>query len=107
MWLFKNVFYAACDIKLIGLVVFCYCVASMTAKEAGLSDEVLESLAQCFSRSPCEVKVWILVCCFLFKGDNFVSSLFFYPIYVLIKTGHSVSFGPAVSHLVCAGFTEI
>lgn len=50
-------FYAACDIKLIGLVVFCYCVVSMTAKETGLSDEVLESLAQCFARSPCEVKV--------------------------------------------------
>jgi hypothetical protein len=88
-------------------VVFFHCVASMTAKEVGLSDEVLESLAQCFARSPCEVKVWILVCCFLFTGDNFVSSPCFYPIFYLIKTGHSVSFGPAVSHLVCAGFTEI
>ncbi|XP_062156816.1 histone-lysine N-methyltransferase CLF [Alnus glutinosa] len=31
-------------------------ILRMTAKEVGLSDEVLESLAQCFARSPCEVK---------------------------------------------------
>ncbi|XP_059458810.1 histone-lysine N-methyltransferase CLF isoform X2 [Corylus avellana] len=31
-------------------------ILRMTAKETGLSDEVLESLAQCFARSPCEVK---------------------------------------------------
>lgn len=43
-------------------------ILCMTAKEVGLSDEVLESLAQCFSRSPGEVKVWILVCCILFNG---------------------------------------
>lgn len=79
----------------------------MTVKEVGLSDQVLEALAQCFSRSPCEVKVCILVCCILTLGNIFVSSSCFYPIYDLIRTGHSVKFGPAVSHLVCAGFTEI
>lgn len=31
-------------------------ILSMTVKEVGLSDPVLESLAQCFSRSPSEVK---------------------------------------------------
>lgn len=31
-------------------------ILRMTIKEVGLSDEVLESLAQCFSRSPSEVK---------------------------------------------------
>ena len=39
------------------LVIFC--MASMTVKEVGLSDYVLESLAQCFSRRPSEVKVQI------------------------------------------------
>lgn len=37
---------------------FFYVVASMTIKEVGFSDTVLETLAQCFSRSPCEVKVF-------------------------------------------------
>ncbi|KAG2724385.1 hypothetical protein I3843_01G015600 [Carya illinoinensis] len=31
-------------------------ILRMTVKEVGLSDQVLEALAQCFSRSPCEVK---------------------------------------------------
>lgn len=42
------------------LSFFC-AVASMTVKEVGLSDPVLESLGQCFSRSPSEVKVHTLV----------------------------------------------
>lgn len=58
----------------------------MTVKEFGLTDNVMESLAQCFSRNTNEIKV----CC-----------------YHSMKTGRSVSFRPAVSHLLCAGFTEI
>lgn len=33
----------------------------MTIKEVGLSDMVLDLLAQCFSRKPCEVKVCPLI----------------------------------------------
>jgi len=43
----------------------------MTIKEAGLSDPVVESLAQCFSRSSSEVKVCI--CCkrvFFFSNEE-------------------------------------
>lgn len=100
--------YAICEMELTSLVAFCCGIASMTAKEVGLTEQVLESLAQCFSRSPCEVKVCILVCCILTLGNIVVSFSCFYRIYdLLIRTGHSVKFGPAVSHLVCAGFTEI
>lgn len=38
--------------------VFFYDDSSMTIKEIGISDPVLETLGQCFSRSPCEVKVF-------------------------------------------------
>lgn len=47
---------------------------SMTAKEVGLSDIVLESLAQCLSRSPSEIKVCICEENAVFS----VSSLFFF-----------------------------
>lgn len=72
----------------------------MTMKEIGSTDLVLESLAHCFSRSPGEIKVWT----FISHDIKFKCSSFLLP---LIKPGHSVSFGPAVSHLLCAGFTEI
>jgi len=53
----------------------------MTIKEVGLSDAVLESLAQSFSRSPGEVKVCtfdlivILIVCILMNYNVFL--LFF------------------------------
>lgn len=84
----------------------------MTIKETGLSDTVLEALGRYLSRKPCEVKVWNLIVqcdnCSLSEVKLFcIFCLAFSPIYSLIETGHSVNFGPAVSHLFCSGFTEI
>lgn len=52
----------------------------------------------------------LVVCVLVHFSLNELAYFFaivFSTIYYLIKTGHSVSFGPAVSHLLCAGFTEI
>ncbi|KAL6961471.1 hypothetical protein U1Q18_039240 [Sarracenia purpurea var. burkii] len=43
----------------------------MTIKEVGLSDAVLDALAQCFSRKPCEIKGRYEV---LIKGENSVEA---------------------------------
>lgn len=45
-------------VKLI-YICYLYDLCSMTVKKAGLSDPVLESVANCLSRSLCEVKVCI------------------------------------------------
>jgi len=74
----------------------------MTIREFGLSDVVLEILAQCFSRKTSDIKVYFF----------HLLTLMYFPLLpslsiVLMKTGRSLSFRPAVSHLLCAGFTEI
>ncbi|KAK9163401.1 hypothetical protein Syun_004303 [Stephania yunnanensis] len=53
-------------------------ILRMAVQEVGLSDVLLDSLAQCFSRSPSEIKQLSL------KFSE--------------KSGYSVNFGPAVSH---------
>lgn len=80
----------------------------MTINEVGLSDTTaLDALAQCFSRKPCEIKVCIC------SSYGTIASVLVWSLLnkVLLlfsgKTGHSENSGPAVSHLFCAGFTEI
>lgn len=98
--------YLCIFLQILPLVSFGF-LSRMTINEVGLSDTALDALAQCFSRKPCEIKVCIcssygtialvLVCSLLNKVLLLFSG----------KTGHSENSGPAVSHLFCAGFTEI
>lgn len=76
-----------------------------TIKKVGFSDMTLDVLGQCLSRKSSDIKV-----CPYHVDFLILCSAICVPLCYLEKekrTGHSENFGPAVSHLCFAGFTEI